>query len=187
MIINLCNYISLWRSLPKSLCSRFSCSYHKSTSNIWLTTYLFIFKHKTNINLCIFIYFYSKLRIIKPSIITFRLRMITNLLKCLFSLITSIFLETYWTSSSISLCCPLWFNRIYLPILRKNFINSNFLKLNNKISKTHPPWSIWFFCFYCIFNIFFNSFELLPIISLLTERACPNSFISPRITHSYKL
>lgn len=148
MIVYFSNYISVRRALPKPLCFWFGCSNHKSTGYIWLTTYFFIFKHKTYIYFCILCYFDTELRVIEPFIIALVLDMLSELLKsCFFCFVYSCFLKTVRTFSTISFRGPLRLNRIYFPTLREYFINSYFIELHQEISEAHPPWSVWFLCF----------------------------------------
>ena len=180
MIVDLSyNIIFCW-TLPKSLRFWFTCCQHETTRNIWLTTQTFIFKHQTYINFCIFLYFYSELRIVEPSVITFRLQML--IFEPFFGLST--FIKRNWTSSSICFGIPLTLYWVNFPVLGKYFVNSNLVELNQEISERHPPRSIWLFSSWSILHILLNCLVFFPIISFLTERTSPNSFISPRISQS---
>ena len=209
MRIDFCNNLILWRSFPYPLSSGFWNANHKTTRDIMLTSYFLILLHQRNVQFCIFIDFYSELWVIKPSVITLKLNVIRQfrlfwfcikqevfMLKCMCLMgLKMCFLSNYsksfifnhlikvcWTSTSVSFTSPFTLNWVNFPILRKNFVYNNLIKLKHKVIKAHPPRAVRFFCFRCVFNILFNSFELLPVIRFLTKWACPYSFASPRIS-----
>lgn len=183
MIVDLRNNICLRWSLPEPFSPWLGWRNHESARHIRLSTYLLILQHQTYINLCVFCYLNPELRIVKPSIIALWLSMITDLLESLLCLVTCCLLETRWALTAIGFSSPLRLDWINLPTLRKHFINNDLFELNHKVSETHPPWTIRFLRFNYILHIFFDCLELLPVISLFTERTSPHSFITPWISN----
>lgn len=60
------------------------------------------------------------------------------MLEALFGLVC-LLLPDDGTTASIRLGCPLALNRIYFPVLRKDLVDFNAVKLNQEISERHPP------------------------------------------------
>lgn len=97
------------------------------------------------------------------------------------------FIKRNWTSSSIGFWSPLTFYWINIPVIWEYFVDCDSIKLKQEIGKRHPPRAIWLFSSWRILYIFLDSFVLLPIISLFTKRSSPDSFITPRVSHSDQL
>ena len=128
-----------------------------------LSGYFFILLHQRNINFCVFVDFYSKLWIVKPSVITLELDMLRNFIDLVFSLKQKILLmcicvilymglftqcsksfiillvEINWAPTPISFTGPFSLDRVNLPVFRKYFIDDHSIKLKHKIAYIHPP------------------------------------------------
>ena len=78
-----------------------------------MSAYILVLKHQTYVNLCIFTYFDTKLRVVKPFIIALGVQILV--FKSLFRLV-SFFLGDSRTATSVSLGSPLTLNRVDFPV-----------------------------------------------------------------------
>lgn len=206
--INLCDDFVLLRSLPDSFCSRLWGANHKAARYVMLACDLFILLHQWNVEFCVFCDLDSELRIVEPPIVTFKLNMFRDFVlffslehevfglwqhvgfqvcflhhrsHCSKSFVTNL-VQVCWTSSSVGFSCPFTFNWIDLPVLWEHLIHNDPIKLQHKVAQVHPPRPVGLFGFWCIFDIFLHSLVFFPIISLFTERSCPNTFTTPWIS-----
>ena len=181
VVVDFWDDVCFRRSFPEPFILRSTCCDHKSTWNILLPANVLIFQHQTYVYLSVFMDLDSELRIIKPSVVTFWLHVLVfKPFLCLSS-----FLLRNWTFSTVSLWSPLTFYGVDFPVFRKNFVNRNLIELSHKISKRHPPGTIWLFSSRSILHILLDCLVLFPVIGLLTKRTSPYPFVSPRISQSH--
>jgi hypothetical protein len=182
LIIYFSDDIWLRWSFPKALASRSSCCKHEAASHIGLSAYVLVLKHQAYVNFCVFGYFDAELRVVEPFVIALGVQVLV--LKPLLWLI-GFFLSYNRAASSIGFGSPLTLDWVNFPVLWKYFVDVHTIKLDEEISKGHPPRAIWLFGFGSVFDILLHCFVLLPIVSLLTERTSPYSLIAPGISQTY--
>jgi hypothetical protein len=150
---------------------------HEIDWNVWSLRYLFIFLHKTDDQICSFLYTYSELWVVEPSIIGIILDIF------LFPIFSFSWLSIYRVRTTCSVSGPFSIDGVLGPVRWEDLAKIHFVEMCKEIIRFHPPVTI---ILENVVELFFKTFMIIPSFIFICEFTCPLS-ATPRVSDSDKL